>query len=131
MQYWTKDVIVDPGDRSQNTWFAGVYNNSTITGDSGGGLYRTTDRGLHWTRLAGAFNVESLSVDPKRPNRAFYSTETQGLWFSTNIHDTQPALTLVDSYPFRQPLRIFFNPYDDGEVWVTSFGSGMRVARMN
>lgn len=130
MQYWTKDVIVDPSDRAQNTWFAGVYNDVTIDGDSGGGLYRTTDRGLHWTRLAGSFNVESLSIDPKHPNRALYSTETRGLWLSTNIHDPQPTFTLVDSYPFRQPLRIFFNPYDDGEVWVTSFGGGMRVARM-
>jgi hypothetical protein len=25
MQCWTKDLVVDPFDTSQNTWFAGVY----------------------------------------------------------------------------------------------------------
>jgi len=34
---------------------------------------------------------------------------------------------LVKSYPFRQPERVFFNPYNQSEVWVTSFGNGMKV----
>jgi len=127
MLYWTKDVIVDPSDSTQNTWYAGVFNHEDDT--QSGGLYRTTDRGLSWTRLAGPFNVESLSVDPRHPDAAYYSTETHGLWFTDNIHDAHPTFTLVESYPFRQPLRIFFNPFDDHEVWVTSFGSGMRVGR--
>ncbi|HVT06815.1 MAG TPA: hypothetical protein VHO67_05140 [Polyangia bacterium] len=127
MQYWTKDVVIDPGDPAQNTWYAGVFNHADDT--QSGGLYRTTDRGLTWTRLAGPFNVESLSVDPRHPEVAYYSTETRGLWFTANLHDPQPTFTLVDGYPFRQPLRIFFNPYDDDEVWVTSFGNGMRVGR--
>ncbi len=127
MQYWTKDIVVDPTDPSQNTWYAGVFNHEDDT--ESGGLYRTRDRGLSWTRLAGPFNVESLSVDPRHPNAAYYSTERRGLWFTANIHDAEPSFTPVDSYPFRQPLRVFFNPYDEHEVWVTSFGSGMRVGR--
>ena len=127
MQYWTKDVVIDPTDRTQSTWYAGVFNHADDTGS--GGLYRTTNRGLTWTRLAGPFNVESISVDPRHPNVAYYSTETRGLWFTANLHDPEPAFTLVDSYPFRQPLRIFFNPFDDAEIWVTSFGGGMRVGR--
>src|SRR4030095_5768372 len=31
------------------------------------------------------------------------------------------------SYPFRQPERVFFNPNNSGEVWVTSFGNGIRI----
>ena len=34
-------------------------------------------------------------------------------------------------YPFRFPSRVFFNPYDVNEVWVTSFGNGMRLGRVN
>ena len=97
MQYWTKDVVIDPTDRTQSTWYAGVFNHADDT--SSGGLYRTTDRGLTWTRLAGPFNVESISVDPRHPNVAYYSTETRGLWFTANLHDPEPAFTLVDSYP--------------------------------
>ena len=127
MQYWTKDVVIDPTDPTQNTWYAGVFNHADDT--SSGGLYRTTDRGLTWTRLAGPFNVESITIDPRHPNVAYYSTERRGLWFTTNIHDAEPTFTLVDSYPFRQPLRMFFNPFDAAELWVTSFGGGMRVGR--
>jgi DNA gyrase/topoisomerase IV subunit B len=42
-----------------------------------------------------------------------------------------PTWTLVDSYPFRQPERVFFNPYNQSEMWVTSFGNGMKVGTSN
>jgi hypothetical protein len=38
-----------------------------------------------------------------------------------------PSINPFEGYPFRQPYRVFFNPYDDRETWVTSFGGGMRV----
>jgi hypothetical protein len=38
-----------------------------------------------------------------------------------------PTWTLVSSYPFRQPERVFFNPYNKNELWVSSFGNGMKV----
>jgi hypothetical protein len=34
---------------------------------------------------------------------------------------------MVPSYPFQQPERVFFNPYVPGEIWVTSFGNGMKT----
>ena len=41
MEYWTKDVVVDPHDPSESTWYLGVFDR---TGESGeGGLYRTRD----------------------------------------------------------------------------------------
>jgi hypothetical protein len=33
----------------------------------------------------------------------------------------------VNSYDFRQPERIFFNPYNPSEIWASSFGNGMKV----
>ena len=33
----------------------------------------------------------------------------------------------VQSYPFHQPERVFFNPFNTQEVWVTSFGNGMKM----
>jgi hypothetical protein len=64
-------------------------------------------------------------------NQAFLTTETQGLWMSSNMNTTTPGWTLVESYPFRQPQRVFFNPYNQNEMWVTSFGNGMKVGLMN
>jgi hypothetical protein len=55
------------------------------------------------------------------------TTETEGLWFSSNINAASPTLTQVAGYPFGQPERVFFNPYNSSEIWVTSFGNGIRV----
>ena len=41
-----------------------------------------------------------------------------------------PTWNLVLSYPFRQPERVFFNPYNQNELWVTSFGNGMKMGNI-
>ena len=55
------------------------------------------------------------------------TTETQGLWTSDNVNNATPSFTQVTSYPFRQPERVFFNPTNSSQVWVTSFGNGIRI----
>jgi hypothetical protein len=57
----------------------------------------------------------------------YLTTETEGLWYSSGVNTTTPVFTEVTSYPFRQPERVFFNPYNPSEIWVTSFGNGLRV----
>jgi hypothetical protein len=133
MYYWTKDIIVDPNDPDQNTWFVGVFSGWGGAPNGLGGLYRSTDRGAHWTKLTGSQfdRVTSLTFDPQNPNQAYLTSETQGLWKSDNIGDAIPTWLLVESYPFRQPERVFFNPYNQDELWVTSFGNGMKVGNLN
>ncbi len=128
LKYWTKDVVVDPFDPQQNTWYAGVYSGWGGMANGLGGLYKTTDRGLTWTRITtGLDRVESVTFHPNDPNEAYLTTETQGLWYSNNAHAASPAFTQVAAYPFRQPERVFYNPYNANEIWVTSFGNGVRV----
>jgi hypothetical protein len=55
------------------------------------------------------------------------TTEESGLWHTENIRDAQPEWTLLDEYEFMHPLRVFFKPGNENEVWLTSFGNGMRV----
>jgi hypothetical protein len=40
-------------------------------------------------------------------------------------------MDLVTSYPFRQPQRVFFNPFNPDEMWVTSFGNGMKSGNLS
>jgi hypothetical protein len=128
MQYWTKDVVVDPADPTQNTWYAAVFSGWGGPPNGLGGLYKTTNRGQSWTRItSGLDRVGSVTINPNNTNEAFVTTETQGLWYSSNIHAASPTFTQVASYPFRQPERVFYNPYNPNEIWVTSFGSGLRV----
>src|SRR5688572_7669477 len=48
MRYWTKDVVIDPHDPNQNTWYAAVFSGWGGAPNGLGGLYRTTNRGVNW-----------------------------------------------------------------------------------
>jgi len=129
LQYWVKDVVIDPHDASQNTWYACSYSGYGGDGSSGkkGGLYRTTNRGQSWTKIAAIDRVSSCTVNPLIPDAMYVTTESEGLWYTSNLTSAAPVFSAVPSYPFRQPERVFFNPYKPNEIWVTSFGNGIRI----
>lgn len=129
MYYWTKDIVVDPGDATQNTWYVGVFSGWGGAPNGLGGLYKTTNRGTSWTKLTGTTldRVTSCTFNPPNPNEIYITTETQGLWMCNNINAVTPTFSNVASYPFRQPERVFFNPANTMEMWVSSFGNGMMV----
>ena len=129
MLYWTKDLVVDAADPSQNTWYVCVFSGWGGAPDGLGGVYRTTDRGTHWSKINPLDRVTSMTFNPANYNEAYLTTETSGLWFSTNSHAASPVFNLVTNYPFRQPERVYYNPYDPREIWVTSFGDGLMVGR--
>lgn len=127
MLYWTKDVIIDPHDTSQNKWYGCVFSGWGGPPNGLGGLYKTTNRGINWTKINSLDRVGSCTISPVNPNEMYMSTEVNGLWYSNNINSVTPAFTQVQGYNFRQPERIFYNPYNTNQVWVTSFGNGIKV----
>ena len=129
MHYWTKDIVIDPFDPGQSNWYVGVFSGWGGAPNGKGGLYRTTNRGVSWTRISALDRVTSCTFHPVRSNELFMTTEMDGLWYSENPRAGSPTFSAVLSYPFRQPERVFFNPYDSEQIWVTSFGHGMRVGR--
>ena len=132
MDYWTKDIVVDPNDATQNTWYVGVFSGWGGAPNGLGGLYKTTNRGTSWARLTGTTldRVTSCTFNPANANEIYLTTETQGLWMSSNINATTPTFSNVANYPFRQPERIYFNPYNNNEMWVSSFGNGMKMGTL-
>ncbi|HJQ25145.1 MAG TPA: BACON domain-containing carbohydrate-binding protein [Blastocatellia bacterium] len=127
MRYWTKDILIDPNDATQNTWYVCVYSGWGGPPNGLGGLYRTTNRGQSWTKINSLDRVGSVAINPLNANEMYLTTETNGLWYSNNLSAAPPVFSAVTSYPFRQPERVFFNPYNPAEIWVTSFGNGVRV----
>jgi photosystem II stability/assembly factor-like uncharacterized protein len=129
MYYWTKDVVIDPNDPQQNTWYACVFSGWGGPPNGLGGLYKTTNRGASWTKLTGSTldRVTSCTIAPFNPDEMYITTEAQGLWMSSNINSANPTFSMVTSYPFKQPERVFFNPNNVTEMWVTSFGNGMKI----
>ncbi|MSP69564.1 MAG: T9SS type A sorting domain-containing protein [Bacteroidetes bacterium] len=133
MYYWTKDIIIDPSDASQNTWYVAVFSGWGGPPNGLGGLYKTSDRGLTWNNLTGVQfdRVTSITFNPQNLNQAYLTTETNGLLISSNMNIAQPTWQLVNAYPFRQPERVYFNPFDNNQIWVTSFGNGLKVGLIN
>ena len=128
MYYWTKDIIVDNNDTTQNTWYACVYSGWGGAPNGLGGLYRTTNAGTSWTRIWNSDRVGSCTINPNNANELYVTTEIAGLWHTANLNAATPTFTLVNSYHFRQPERLFFNPFNPAEIWVTSFGNGLKMA---
>jgi len=133
MHYWTKDIIIDPSDPSQNTWYVAVFSGWGGAPSGLGGLYKTTNRGSSWTKLTGTKfdRVTSITFNPQNAKQAYLTTETQGLWMSDDMNAASPSWKVVSSYPFRQPERVFFNPYNQTELWVSSFGNGMKMGKID
>lgn len=127
MLYWTKDIVIDPHDSNQNTWYASVFSGWGGAPNGLGGLYRTIDRGATWEKINTLDRVNSVTVSPDNANEAYLTTETDGLWYTENLQAANPTFTQVADYHFMQPMRVVYNPYNTSEVWVTSFGGGLRA----
>jgi len=122
------DVVIDPNDAQQSTWYGCVFTGWGTSGISGtGGLYKTTDKGLTWFRVNDNWRVNSCTVNPVNPDELYMTTEIDGLWYCGNETATLPTYTQVSSYPFRHPMRVYYNPYKYSELWVGSFGNGIKV----
>jgi hypothetical protein len=126
MRFWTQDVVVDPHDATQSTWYSCVFNGWGTSGINGtGGLFRTTNKGLAWTRISDEYRVNSCTIDPMNHDILYMTTETNGLWISMDATSALPTFIRVLEYPFRHPVRVFNNPYKPTEVWVSGFGGGI------
>jgi len=129
MQWWTKDVVVAPSDPTERTWLVGVFSGWGGPANGKGGLYRTKDAGTTWKKIFDADRVTSCTVDPENPNLIFATTEVEGLWYTLNGSSDAPTWARDQNFPFRQPERVYFNPFDHAEIWVTTAGNGLRVGR--
>jgi photosystem II stability/assembly factor-like uncharacterized protein len=127
MYYWTKDITIDPNDAAQNTWYVSVFSGWGGAANDKGGLYKTTDRGLTWTLFVDLYRVESATVNPQDADEIYISTENEGLWYTNNATATTPTFVQLDEYVFQHPMRIFYDPFNNENVWVTSFGNGIKM----
>ncbi|MEM9823247.1 MAG: T9SS type A sorting domain-containing protein, partial [Bacteroidota bacterium] len=128
MDFWTKDLIINPHDSSESEWLAATFRGWGNISPTYGGLYRTRDRGFTWKEI-GHFSqwVESAIYHPDDPDILLVCTEHDGLWITYNASEETPDFQLIEDYPFAHPTRVFFNPYHPTtDIWVTSFGNGIR-----
>ena len=126
MYYYTKGITIDPSDVAQNTWYVCTTDNYGNSPNTPGGFYKTTDRGLTWTKLY-SHGCETCAVSPVNANDLYLATTGNGLQYCANRSAATPTLTQDANYPFREPKRVYYNPFNTSEIWVLSHGNGMRV----
>jgi photosystem II stability/assembly factor-like uncharacterized protein len=129
MKWYTKDLVVDPHDSTQNTWYATVWGRfTTFAGPNNagnGGLYKTTNRGMAWTRIFQDELTESISIHPDLEGVGYVTVENNGLFVSQNLQDDHPVFERVLSFPYWRPKRVFFKPGNASEIWVATMGGGI------
>jgi photosystem II stability/assembly factor-like uncharacterized protein len=119
---WPKDFTVDAKD--SRILYVGA---ADAGGKQEGGLYRTTDGGVTWARLArkgpqhfGAY------LHPRRPGWIYMTlcegAPDAGLWLSRDNGATWSPLA---GLPFNNVQRIEFDPADDATIYVTTFGGSV------
>ncbi|MFI5172177.1 MAG: fibronectin type III domain-containing protein [Chitinophagales bacterium] len=131
MFYWTKDLIIDNSDAAQNTFYCAVFSGWGGPPNGLGGIYKTNNRGTSWTKINSLDRVESITIDPNNPNDMYATTESDGLWITHNLTSGAPTFSQVANYPFMHPVRVFFNPNNLNEIWITSFGNGLKMGTLN
>ena len=128
MMQYTKDVVIDYSDHTQSTWLvavSGAWGKGSIS-EKLAGLWKTTDRGKTWAQYAlniSRGGAQSATLEPGDPSSVWVSTEMEGLWHCCGLTACQP----VKTFPFFQPLRMIYNPYNTSQLFVTSFGNGLHV----
>jgi hypothetical protein len=133
------DVAISPTD--PNRVYAVMWDhhrqpNGRVYGGAGSGLYRSTDGGATWTRLAGGLpaagaNLGRMGVAVARsdPNRLYAiasdtSGDFVGFWTSTNGGDTWTQLTNTSVVSAAQSTfgwwfgRIWVDPANAGHVFA-------------
>ncbi|WP_343729903.1 dockerin [Duganella sp.] len=102
-----ESIALDPTNDQLVYMVTGMY-----TFEGNGRLYRSSDRGDHWTHVDLPFPVggnnsgraigERLKVDPTNPSTLFYGSRTAGLWKSTDSGQTWNQVTSLSSVKLTQ-----------------------------
>lgn len=130
MHYYAADVIIDPQDSNQNTWYVGVDAVEGYTPNSG--LFKTTDRGQSWTCIPVVtdpiYNGVISATINANTHEMYVATASYGVYYSSNANAAVPTFTRLTSVKYSGRInRIVLNPYDMNQVWVATHGGGMEL----
>jgi len=69
--------------------------------------------------------AESMTIHPTKTNAMYVTVEFGGLYYSENINSEIPSFERLESFYFPRPKRVFFDPYEQQKIWLTTMGGGI------
>jgi len=119
--HWPKDFDVDPRDSSI------IYLGAGDLYGQEGGLYKTTDGGETWSRIVRKGpETFGATINPVRPDWVYLclteGAPGPGLWLSKDQGETWEPMR---GLPFRNAMRVEFDPDDDSIIYVCTFGGSV------
>jgi len=123
-----RTIIVDPDDKTNNTWFIG---------SASGGIWKTRNAGKTWGNLTKDLpnlSTSILAMSPKNTNIIYAGTgegygsfafiQGQGIWKSADKGKTWDQITFTASNPdFGNVMRMVVDPNNENIVVVSTVAS--------
>lgn len=131
-EHWTKVALpegtngpmgltVDP--RDPNRLYLSAWGVARQEGDTGGGVFVSTDRGVRWRKLFDrSQHVYDLTIDPGDPKTLYIGTFDAAVYRSLDAGETWSP---VRGYNFKWGHRVIPDPTRPGMIYVTTFGGSV------
>jgi photosystem II stability/assembly factor-like uncharacterized protein len=114
-------LTVDPRDARR--LYLAAWGVATPGGDTGGGIFLSTDGGLSWkNRLPESQHVYDVTFDPRDPSVLYASGFDQAAFRST---DGGAHWSRLRGFNFKWGHRVIPDPADPSQVYVTTFGGSV------
>jgi photosystem II stability/assembly factor-like uncharacterized protein len=114
-------LAVDP--RDPRRLYLAAWGVATPGGDTGGGVWLSTDGGASWTNvLRESQHVYDVTIDPRNPSVLYVSGFDQAAYRSA---DRGATWSRVRGFNFKWGHRVIPDPADAGKIYVTTFGGSV------
>jgi photosystem II stability/assembly factor-like uncharacterized protein len=114
-------IAVDPGDPRR--LYLAAWGVATPGGDTGGGIFLSTDAGATWTNvLPQSQHVYDVTIDPRDPSVLYASGFDQAAYRSA---DRGATWTRLRGFNFKWGHRVVPDLADPKSVYVTTFGGSV------
>jgi photosystem II stability/assembly factor-like uncharacterized protein len=118
-------ITADPRDPSRLYLAAWGRYKLYATGEEAqqGGVFLSTDGGLHWRNVLNACRrIYDVTVDPRDPNLVYAAGFEAGAWRST---DRGEHWARIPGFNFKDAHRVIPDPADRSKIYITTFGSSV------
>jgi photosystem II stability/assembly factor-like uncharacterized protein len=114
-------LLPDPKDPRR--LYLAAWGRATPGGDTGGGVFLTTDGGESWKGvLPASQHVYDVTIDPRDPSILYACGFDQSAFRS---QDRGESWTRIRGFNFKWGHRVIPDPGDGGNIYVTTFGGSV------